>query len=72
MQRAQVSERDAHAPERTMGASITPFLKLSEVRCVSIFCFFDGRGDDGGEEELARRDIIKRVKYKVGDDQRAE
>ena len=43
-------------PERTIGASITPSLNLSDVRLPS-FRLFDGLGLDGGEG-LGRRDIF--------------
>ena len=52
---------NVQVPDRTIGASMTPFLKLSEVRCSS-FRFFSGLGElGGGELEYARRVIVRRL-----------
>ena len=56
---------DVRAPERTIGANITPFLKLSEVKC-SILCFLFGLGDGEGLDEAWRRSIIEWIElYRV-------
>lgn len=50
---------NARQPDRTIGASMTPFLKLSDVRW-STFCLLVGLGEVGGDGEEALRDMIIR------------
>ena len=52
---------NARAPERTIGASTTPFLKLSDVRW-SVLCLFVGRGVGEGLVEVFRRIITGRFR----------
>ena len=49
------------APDLTMGARNTPFLKSSDIRCSS-FGRFDDRGE--GEAESERLVIVNKVKVK--------
>lgn len=48
---------DVQAPDLTMGARNTPFLKLSGVRWSS-FARLETRGESGGVVECGLRDII--------------